>query len=157
MLKRVHQIIEDRNPALSSKKKYMIKPPEIVRVGSKKIGWVNFGEICTMMNRNTDHVMQYLSAEFGSESQLAGRGQLIIKGRFTGKHIETLLRKYINSYVTCLMCKGPQTELVRDASTRLWEMQCKSCGAHKSVAPIKAGFHATTRSDRRIAKFAKIR
>merc|ERR1719181_1679032 len=38
LLHRIHEIIEDKNPALSSRKKYTMKPPEIVRVGSKKVG-----------------------------------------------------------------------------------------------------------------------
>jgi len=152
LLHRIHEIIEDKNPALSSRKKYTMKPPEIVRVGSKKVGWTNFGQICTLMDRGVEHVMAYFSAEFGAEASLAGEGQLVVKGRFTGKQVETLLRKYISTYVTCAMCKSPQTKLERDPSTRLHNIKCESCGSFKSVPPIKAGFHATTRADRRAAK-----
>merc|ERR1719352_1996731 len=153
LLRRVHEIIEDKNPALSSRKKYTMKPPEIVRVGSKKVGWTNFGQICTLMDRGVEHVMAYFSAEFGAEASLAGEGQLVVKGRFTGKQVETLLRKYISTYVTCAMCKSPQTKLERDPSTRLHNIKCSACGSFKSVPPIKAGFHATTRADRKKAKF----
>jgi translation initiation factor 2 subunit 2 len=153
LLHRIHEIIEDKNPALSSRKKYTMKPPEIVRVGSKKVGWTNFGQICTLMDRGVEHVMAYFSAEFGAEASLAGEGQLVVKGRFTGKQVETLLRKYISTYVTCAMCKSPQTKLERDPSTRLHNIKCESCGSFKSVPPIKAGFHATTRADRKRAKF----
>lgn len=155
LLKRVHTIIEEHNPALSSRKKYTMKPPEIIRVGSKKVGWVNFGMICGLMSRSTDHVMSYFSAEFGAEASLAGEGQLVVKGRFTGKQVETLLRKYISTYVTCAMCKSPQTTLERDSSTRLHNIKCSGCGSFKSVPPIKSGFHATTRADRKRAKAAK--
>merc|ERR1719174_1915968 len=152
LLHRIHEIIDDKNPALSSRKKYTMKPPEIVRVGSKKVGWTNFGQICSLMDRSLDHVMSYFSAEFGAEASLAGEGQLVVKGRFTGKQVETLLRKYISTYVTCAMCKSPQTVLERDASTRIMNINCSACGSFKSVPPIKAGFHATTRADRRAAK-----
>merc|ERR1712070_1012560 len=68
LLHRVHALIEQHNPALAGKgKKYMMKPPEIARVGSKKVGWVNFGLICGLMNRSTEHVMSYFMAEFGTE------------------------------------------------------------------------------------------
>ena len=90
--------------------------------------------------------LRYFSAEFGAEASLAGEGQLVVKGRFTGKQVETLLRKYISTYVTCAMCKSPQTKLERDPSTRLHNIKCESCGSFKSVPPIKAGFHATTRA-----------
>merc|ERR1719181_350044 len=155
LLHRIHEIIEDKNPALSSRKKYTMKPPEIVRVGSKKVGWTNFGQICQLMDRSLDHVMSYFSAEFGAEASLAGEGQLVVKGRFTGKQVETLLRKYISTYVTCAMCKSPQTVLERDPSTRLHNIKCSGCGSFKSVPPIKSGFHATTRADRKRAKAAQ--
>jgi hypothetical protein len=38
-------------------------------------------------------------------------------------------------------------ELTRDAITRLWFMNCKACGSARSVAAIKAGFHATAKGD----------
>jgi len=154
LLTRLHEIIAGGAAGdLSNRKKYTMKPPEIIRVGSKKVGWVNFGQICQLMNRSTDHVMAYFSAEFGAEASMAGEGQLVVKGRFTGKQVETLLRKYISTYVTCAMCKSPQTVLERDASTRLMNLNCSACGSFKSVPPIKAGFHATTRADRKKAKF----
>merc|ERR1712060_806705 len=77
-----------------------------VRVGSKKVAWVNFREICSMMNRTEDHVTQFVLAEFGTEGSIAGDGQLILRGRYMPKHAESLLRKYIKEFVTCEMCKA---------------------------------------------------
>ncbi len=55
-------------------------------------------------------------------------------------------------YVTCHMCRNPETSLTRDSVTRLYFIQCESCGSRRSVAPIKSGFHAHTRADRRALK-----
>merc|ERR1712151_29271 len=128
--------------------KYVMKPPQIVRVGSKKVGWVNFSEICEMMKRPTDHVTQFVLAEFGTEGSIAGDGGLILKGRYQPKHAESLLRKYIKEFVTCEMCKSASTGLERDSSTRLWMVSCGNCGASRSTASIKSGYHAVTRADR---------
>ena len=81
---------------------------------------------------------------------------MILKGRFTAKHIESLLKRYIVEYVTCNMCKSPDTTLVRDSSTRLMMMTCKVCGSGKCVAAIKSGYHATNKTDRKKAKAAKL-
>ena len=129
-----------------------MKPPQMVRVGSKKVAWVNFQENCTSMDRPTDHVYQFVLAEFGTEGSIAGDGQLILKGRFMPKHAESLLRKYIREYVTCEMCKSVKTKMERDSSTRLHMVHCANCGASRASASIKAGFHATTRADRKKAK-----
>merc|ERR1719161_2105601 len=153
LLTRLYQIIEDKNPALGAAKRYLMKPPQMVRVGSKKVAWVNFQENCTMMDRPVDHVYQFVLAEFGTEGSIAGDGQLILKGRFMPKHAESLLRKYIKEFVTCGMCKSGDTVLERDQSSRLYMVNCSNCGASRNAATIKAGFHATTRADRKKAKF----
>ncbi len=57
-------------------------------------------------------------------------------------------------YVTCHMCRNPETTLSRDSMTRLYFLKCESCSSTRSVAPIKSGFHATSRADRRAAKAA---
>merc|ERR1712216_976261 len=155
LLTRLYQIIEDKNPSLGVGEKYKLKPPQVVRVGSKKVGWVNFQEICDMMKRSPDHVTQFVLAEFGTEGSITADGQLILKGRYQPKHAESLLRKYIKEFVTCDMCKSANTTLQRDASTRLTTVTCENCGASRTASSIKTGYHAVTRADRRAAKQAK--
>lgn len=152
LLIRVQSFISKNNPDISSNKRYTIKPPQVVRVGSKKVAWINFKDICTIMNRPQDHVFQFVLAELGTEGSIAGDGQLVLRGKYGPKHIEGLLRKYITEYVTCQMCKSPNTTMKRDSQTRLFDQQCASCGAHRSVTTIKSGFHAVGRGERRKAK-----
>merc|ERR1712151_1491678 len=112
----------------------------IVRVGSKKVGWVNFTEICNMMKRPVEHVMQFVLAEFGTEGSVAGDGQLILKGRYQDRHAESLLRKYVKEFVKCLMCKGCNTDLKREASSRLYFVECFDCGARRAATNIRQGY-----------------
>merc|ERR1712137_534239 len=143
------------NPSLGNVDKYQMKPPQIVRVGSKKVGWVNFTEICNMMKRPPEHVMQFVLAEFGTEGSTAGDGQLILKGRYQDRHAESLLRKYIKEFVKCEMCKRcTNTTLKREASSRLFFVECADCGARRAATNIRTGYHAVTRADRRAAKNA---
>merc|ERR1711967_158496 len=119
------------------------------------VGWVNFQEICDMMQRPPEHVTQFVLAEFGTEGSNTADGQLILKGRYLPKHLESLLRKYIKEFVTCEMCKSANTKLQRDASTRLHMVTCDNCNASRTASSIKSGYHAVTRADRRAAKQAK--
>lgn len=130
-------------------------PPQLVRVGTRKTMWSNFAAISALMHRSIEHVKAFVMAELGTEGSIDGNQRLIIKGRYVPKQIETLLKKYIMEYVTCHMCRNPETSLTRDSVTRLYFIQCESCGSRRSVAPIKTGFHATSRADRRAAKAAK--
>jgi len=152
LLKRLYEIMAEKTPALGVSKKYVMKPPKMVRIGSKKFGWVNFAEICQLMGRPMDHVMQYCNAELGTESNVAGGGMLVLRARFSDKHLESLLRKYIKEYVTCEMCKSANTTIERDAATRLQMVVCSNCTAQRSCAAIKSGFHATSKADRKKLK-----
>lgn len=154
LLTRLHSLVEEKNPLLGVSQKYVMKPPQVVRVGSKKVAWVNFAEICGLMNRGTEHLQQYVLAEFGTDGNMAGDGQLILKGRFMNKHAESILRKYIKEFVTCAMCRSANTDLKRDSSTRLWVVDCQNCGATRTPATIKTGFHSVSRADRKKAKNA---
>ncbi|KAL3764453.1 hypothetical protein ACHAW5_000117 [Stephanodiscus triporus] len=154
MLDRVMGILHAQNPDLIEKKRRTMKPPQLTRVGTKKTLWVNFQEICTMMQRSPQHVFQFFMAELGTEGSIDGNQRLVIRGKYVPKYIESLLRKYIVSYVTCEMCRSPNTELTRDPYTRLNFCKCHDCGSSRSVAPISSGYHATSRADRRAARNA---
>jgi len=155
LLDRVVRILHDNNPDLIEKKRRNMKPPQLTRVGTKKTLWVNFQEICTMMQRSPDHVYQFFMAELGTEGSIDGQGRLVIRGKYVPKYIESLLRKYIVEYVTCQMCRSPNTELTKDSGSRLHFCKCGDCGSSRSVAPIRSGYHATSRADRRAARAAK--
>lgn len=155
MLDRVMGILHAQNPDLIEKKRRTMKPPQLTRVGTKKTLWVNFQEICTMMQRSPQHVFQFFMAELGTEGSIDGNQRLVIRGKYVPKYIESLLRKYIVSYVTCEMCRSPNTELTRDPATRLNFCKCHDCGSSRSVAQISSGYHATSRADRRAARNAK--
>lgn len=70
------------------------------------------------------------------------------------QYIESLLRKYIGEYVACQMCRSFKTSLTRDNVSRLFFVSCQDCGSRRSVAQIRAGYHATTKADRRAVRNA---
>jgi len=153
LLDRVFSLLREKNPNLAGgRKRYTMPPPQLVRVGTRKTMWSNFTPICQVMARNTDHVLSFLLSELGTEGSIDGNARFVMKGRYQPKQIESILRKYISEYVTCHMCRNPETTLSRDPVTRLYFLQCTSCGSRRSVAPIKSGFHAAMRADRRKAK-----
>jgi translation initiation factor 2 subunit 2 len=154
MLERVVDLLRERNPGIATKKRHVMPPPQLIRVGTRKTMWANFNPISQTMHRQNEHVMSFVLAELGTEGSIDGNNRLVVKGRYVPKQLESLLKKYIMEYVTCHMCRSPETTLTRDSVTRLFFLQCETCGSRRSVAPIKSGFHATSRTDRRAAKQA---
>mmetsp|Transcript_36309 Transcript_36309/g.43888 ORF Transcript_36309/g.43888 Transcript_36309/m.43888 type:complete len:293 (+) Transcript_36309:121-999(+) len=141
LLGRVFGMLRENNPELAGEKqKTILKPPQVLREGTKKTVFVNFMELCKTMHRQPDHVMGYLHAELGTSGSLDGQQRLIMKGRFTPKVFEGILRRYVNEYVICNMCKSTDTLLSREQ--RLFMLRCQQCGASRSVGAIKTGFVA---------------
>jgi translation initiation factor 2 subunit 2 len=154
LLGRVFGILREKNPSLSEKTKTIIKPPQVLREGTKKTVFANLIEICNAMNRSPEHVIQYMMAELGTSGTLDGTQRLIIKGRFLPKVFEGVLRHYFIDYVICNLCKSANTTLDRDKATRLSICKCNACGASRSVSAIQKGFQAVQRGERRKARQA---
>merc|ERR1712241_713615 len=144
LLQRVFTIMRDKNPEMvaGKKKKFVMRPPQVMRVGSKKTAFANFVEIAKMLHRQPKHLLAFLFAGLGTSGAIDGSNQLIMKGRFQQKHIENVLRRYIKEYVTCHTCRSPDTILNKE--TRLFFLQCMTCHSSCSVQTIKTGFQAIT-------------
>ena len=57
-----------KNPAMAEggKKKFVMKPPQVVRIGTKKTSFVNFADICRILHRQPKHLLAFLLAELGT-------------------------------------------------------------------------------------------
>ena len=144
LLALVFTTIREKNPDLATgeKKRLVMRPPQVLRVGTKKSSFANFLEICKLLHRPQKHMQAFLLAELGTSGSVDANNQLIIKGRFVQKQIESVLRRYIKEYVACQTCRSPETILQKE--TRLFFVQCETCGSRKSVQSIKSGFQALT-------------
>jgi translation initiation factor 2 subunit 2 len=149
LLTRFYDRLRTNNQDLVVRKRHVMKPPHVLKIGTSKTLWANFPEICELMKRKPDHVYAFFLAELGTTGSIDGSGRFVIKGKYIAKDIERLLRKYISEYVTCHMCKNPNTVISRDPVSRLYFVNCESCGCSRSVSQIQKGYHATGRGERR--------
>nr|GMD69190.1 eukaryotic translation initiation factor 2 subunit beta-like [Ipomoea batatas] len=141
LLGRVFNILRENNPELAGdRRRTVMRPPQVLREGTKKTVFVNFMDLCKTMHRQPEHVMAFLLAEMGTSGSLDGQQRVVVKGRFAPKNFEGILRRYVNEYVICNGCKSPDTILSKE--NRLFFLRCEKCGSGRSVAPIKAGFVA---------------
>uniref|UniRef100_A0A2I2ZUR7 Translation initiation factor IF2/IF5 domain-containing protein n=1 Tax=Gorilla gorilla gorilla TaxID=9595 RepID=A0A2I2ZUR7_GORGO len=93
LLNCVFNIMREKNPDMvaGEKKKFVMQPPQVVRVGTKKTSFVNFTDICKLL---------YCHGSIDGNNQL---------GRFQQKQIENVLRfikeRTCNSYfLQCETC-----------------------------------------------------
>ncbi|KAM9933118.1 hypothetical protein OXX80_007255 [Metschnikowia pulcherrima] len=145
LLSRFFSILKQNNPELAGDRsgpKFKIPPPVCQREGSKKTLFANVQDIATVLQRNPEHLIQFLFAELGTSGSIDGEKRLVLKGKFQPKQMESVLRRYIIEYVTCKTCKSMNTELKRESANRLHFLSCKACGSTRSVSSIKTGFQA---------------
>jgi hypothetical protein len=127
---------------------------QVAREGTKKTVFTNFQELCKAMNRQQEHVSQYLLAELGTSGNLDGQQRLIVKGRFLPKGFETVLRRYVYECVSVWVwvggggacseppASGSSRAAAAGAPRRMWHR-----GSGVQVAP--ATTHACTQAHAR--------
>ncbi|KNC55256.1 EIF2S2 protein [Thecamonas trahens ATCC 50062] len=141
LLSRAFATMRKLNPNIESgNKQLQLEAPVLMRVGTKKTGFVNMLSICESINRSPQHVLSFMLAELGTTGTFSGNGRLTIKGRFQVKHIENVLRRYITTYVLCFNCKSSNTQLAKEQ--RLTMIECGSCQSRRAVSTISSGFQA---------------
>lgn len=129
MLKRAYSQLP---PGVLAHKRFELPKPESTIAGARTI-FFNFKEICDALNRDPRHLLRFLSREMATSGTVSG-GRAIFQGRFYNEALERLVKRYVDDYVTCHVCKRPDTKIVREK--RLQFMQCEACGARSSVRPV---------------------
>lgn len=68
LLTRVFKIMREKNPGMESgeKRRLVMRPPQLARVGTKKTAFTNFADICKLLKRQPKHLLQFLLAELGT-------------------------------------------------------------------------------------------
>ncbi|RVX22932.1 Eukaryotic translation initiation factor 2 subunit beta [Vitis vinifera] len=141
LLGRVFNILRENNPELAGdRRRTVMRPPQVLREGTKKTVFVNFMDLCKTglpfgsnnscsfvgilymsgmhwMHRQPDHVMAFLLAELGTSGSLDGQQRLVVKGRFAPKNFEGILRRYI--ILSSLLHKSDSTSLAFSSKVEL--------------------------------------
>ncbi|KAI8523417.1 hypothetical protein RHMOL_Rhmol13G0071700 [Rhododendron molle] len=129
---RVFNILHENNPELTrDRRRTVMRPPQVLREGTKKTIFANVVDICNTMHRQPEHVKTFLLAELGTSGSFDGLQRLVVKGRFAPKNFEGILRRYASLIVWDLTYLMENVHNFKD-----------KCGSGRSVAPIKAGFVA---------------
>jgi len=129
LLKRAHSLLP---PETYGQKRF-----EVPRVRSGTIGMrtyvVNYKEVAEAMNRDPQHLLRYLSREMATAGTLDG-ARAIFQGKFTSDTLDRLIHRYAEEFVTCPVCKRPDTKIVKEK--RLSFLACEACGAKASIRTV---------------------
>jgi translation initiation factor 2 subunit 2 len=141
LLKRLYNLMKKHNPN-SSAGGLKIPTIQVGLVGKDRACWMNFEKVANSLNRNLEHLFQYVLSELGIEGTIGGENQANFKAKVTQISLQKVLTKYINDYVRCPNCKSFKTILKKDPSTRLQQIFCENCKSEKTVQVIKSRLNA---------------
>ena len=114
---------------ISNRARWSLPSPQIMIEGSNTI-FRNFLEVVNHMDRDENHVYQFILNELGTSGSRDGP-RARFKGRIPPKRLKKTIVNYVNAYVKCGQCKAPDTIFIREERTTL--LKCQACGATRPV------------------------
>lgn len=144
------RVDQPAHPSLrSDKQRSHVPPPKLARVGGRRVGICNFGTICAALHRPPEHAQSFLLSELATTGALdAAAETLTVLAALQTKQAEQLIKRYVQEYVLCGQCRALETVMVKGKG-RAEILRCSCCSAERLLPPIKSGFIAVRRGERR--------
>lgn len=114
---------------ISERARWTMPEPEILLEGNQTI-LRNFSSIVDSMDRDPNHVYQFLINELGT-SGTQENARILLKGRVPPKRIKEKIVAYVKNYILCGQCRAPDTRFIKEDRTTL--LKCQACGATRPV------------------------
>ena len=129
MLKRARSQLP---PEILEHKRFDIPRPRCSVIGMRTI-FRNYKEVCDALNRDPHHLLKFLSREMATAGTI-DRSRVVFQGKFRYDTFERLIKRYVDEFVTCPVCKRPDTRIIKEK--RLYFLICEACGAKSSIRPV---------------------
>ncbi|MEM7825172.1 MAG: translation initiation factor IF-2 subunit beta [Candidatus Aenigmatarchaeota archaeon] len=101
-------------------------PEVICEIQGNKTFIKNFGDICSVLRRETLHVSKYLFKELATPGNVQ-ENTLILQTRLSKEIIQRKIEDYTKEFVYCKVCGEPDTKFVKEG--RMTFLECEACGA----------------------------
>ena len=90
----------------------------------------NFFQIASVIGRNPDHLLKYISREMAAKGEYK-KQLLIFNTKLPSTKMNEKIEQYVDTYVICKECGKPDTKLVKEGSVVF--IRCQACGAKHSI------------------------
>jgi len=120
-------------PDVTLKKERLELPPMYVSMVGMRTTISNFKEIAETLDRDPQHILKFLTREMATAATYH-EGRAIFQGKFPRDTFERLLQRYTENFVTCPVCKRPDTKIHKEK--RLSFIICNACGAKSSIKQL---------------------
>ena len=120
-------------PEITLKRERLELPRLFVSMVGMRTTIANFREVADTLNRDPQHILKFLTREMATAATYHD-GRAIFQGKFPRDTFERLLQRYMEAFVTCPVCKRPDTKVLKEK--RLSFLVCNACGAKSSIKQL---------------------
>jgi translation initiation factor 2 subunit 2 len=123
--------IEETPDIESESDRLSVPEPDVRQEGNVSV-YENFQATVRRLDRDPDHVMQFLQNELGTSGHIDESGRARLTGEFRERRIDEAIDAYTEEFVICAECGLPDTRLVREQGAII--VRCEACGARSSTS-----------------------
>jgi translation initiation factor 2 subunit 2 len=103
------------------------------------MNWKSYVRLFRALTRDPHLFQQYINEYYSCQSSINQREQLTLNIRTTKTTFDNILKKFLDEYVTCLLCQTAQTHLIK--SDGIWRIECQLCGSQRTVKRLRWKHH----------------
>ncbi|WP_096388927.1 translation initiation factor IF-2 subunit beta [Halopenitus persicus] len=123
---KLDRAIEETPDIQREEGRFEVPDPEVREEGHATV-FENFQDVVDRLDREPNHVLQFLQGELGTSAGIDERGRARLTGDFRADRIAEAIDDYTAAFVTCPECGLPDTRLVTEEGATL--VACDACGA----------------------------
>ena len=120
---------------VSEETKLILPNPELEK-STTRILWKVKSFLDRIQNPK-EHFYDFVASETGKKinwvSECISDGIIIHAKKISQNDIITLMKKYVDLYVLCKICKSSQTEMHRDTEIKKYRIKCIHCNSEYTV------------------------
>ena len=109
----------------------IILPNPLLTKDSKRTIWTNIKAFLKVVNRPPEHCFEFFKIQTGKEiawySERVSDGLIFHTNKIKVNEIISLMKKYVDSYIVCNICKRSNTQMFKDQDLRKYKMKCVDC------------------------------
>ncbi|MFQ5710199.1 MAG: translation initiation factor IF-2 subunit beta [Candidatus Geothermarchaeales archaeon] len=131
-LSMLDELMEKLPEKPETSERFTVPNPDVIFERRRTI-LLNFKKIAEALGRPVKIMISFLGRELAAPVTY-DEPRLIIQARIDERTLKAVVSKFVNKYVICPTCKGPDTRLIR--KRRMLTIKCDICGSETSVKAI---------------------
>ena len=115
----------------------LVLPNPEVDKGTTRIIWKNIKAFLKLTNTPPDHLFDFLEKQSSKKmswySDSISDGLIIHDKKFNVNDIIGLMKKYVDNFVLCKICKKSNTEMFKDKEIHKYKIKCHECNSEYTI------------------------